>query len=78
MNNAGANKLDSMLSYVSGRDGSQGPNLFDKGDSSWFVDDVSEVGSWLMMATELVPQTSNLDSTFPVDSGKPGPFSFRT
>lgn len=78
MNNAGANKLDSMLSYVSGRDGSQGPNLFDKGDFSWFVDDVSEVGSWLMMATELVPQTSNLDSTFPVDSGKPGPFSFGT
>lgn len=76
MNNAGANRLDSMLSYVSGRDGSQGPNLFDKGDSSWFVDDISEVGSWLMMATELVPQTSNLDSTFPVDSGKPGPFSF--
>lgn len=32
MNNVGANKLDSMLSYVSGRDGSRGPNLFDKGD----------------------------------------------
>ena len=35
-----------------------------------------EVGSWLMMATELVPQTSNLDSTFPVDSVKQGAAAF--
>ena len=61
-----------MLSYMAGRDGAKGPNLFEKG--VLFVDSITviEVGSWLMMATELVPgMTPQIGATFPttLDSG---------
>ena len=66
---ASSSPLDSMLSYMAGRDGAKGPNLFEKGilliDSITFL----EVGSWLMMATELVPgMTPQMGATFPPTS----------
>ena len=60
---ASASPIDSMLSYVSGRDGKKGPGLFDK-----------EVGSWLMMATELVPGIDPPSVTSPSHGLDPSSF----